>query len=68
MTQARPIKEYYTSRYEVDDIFFDQFVYNITGQSKYSCEFMTEALSLELAFIAIRTLGVYFENERRKFE
>ena len=46
LRQGRPIKDIYVSRYDIDDIFFLQFVFSITGQSRYSCEFMADPLSL----------------------
>lgn len=68
LKSAKPIKEKYLSRYEVEDVFFEQFVFNVTGQSRYSCDIMTDSRSLELILILIRTLGVFYETERDKFE
>ena len=59
LSQGRPVKEDYIPRYDVNDVFYQQFIFNITGQSRYSCDFMREPLSIELALIAIRTLGVF---------
>ena len=46
LNQAKTQREFYTSRYEVDDVFYDQFIFCITGQSRYSCDLMTEPLCL----------------------
>jgi hypothetical protein len=64
---GRPIKTDYNTRYDVEDVFYDQFVFNITGQSRYACELIAEPLSLELVMIIIRTLGVYYETDASRF-
>jgi hypothetical protein len=60
LSRGKPIKEHYVSKNEIEDIFHEQFVYNITGQARYSCEFMAEQLGLELIMIVVRTIGVYY--------
>ena len=67
LNQGKPIKDDYVSRYDIQDVFFDQFVFSITGQSRYSCELMAEPLSLQLPMIVIRTLGV-FDSDWQKYE
>lgn len=68
LDSGKPIKEQYISRFEVDDVFYDQFVFNVTGQSRYSCEMMADQKSLELVLIIIRTLGVFCQSDSQKFE
>ena len=46
LDKGKPIKENYVSRYDIEDIFYEQFIFTITGQPRYSSEFMAEKLGL----------------------
>jgi hypothetical protein len=64
ISAGKPILCRLEPRPDIKDAFYDQMIFCLNGEAKFSSEVLCEPQSLELVWMALRTAGIFSSGEK----
>ena len=64
LSEGKPRHAFLRPRADVQEVFYDQILFGLNGESKYSCEIMSQTQSLELVWVLLRTTAIFWSENK----